>query len=163
MYKTILFRDYPDFQPNLTPRQMFKIGIMGGSYFRTIQSPRTNKIYKNRYKKYKSLNSIPKYKICGTTYNKNINLYKVKVGCSYDQWMEKYWIKENIDPYGWIEWYINFYEGRRCKDDERQIKRWKALAGKNGRFFVRKKKSRKILQTLIHWGVYVDLTLLINQ
>ena len=155
MYKRLIFKDYPEFQPNLTPRQMFAIGIMGGSYFRTIQSPNTQKIYKNRYKKYKSLADIPKYKICGETYNKNINLYRVKVGSTYNEWIQHNWINERLDPYGWIEWYINFYEGRRSNDDERQINRWKLLAGKNGRFFIRKNKSTKVLQTLLHWGIII--------
>ena len=155
MYRTIIFKDFPDFRPNLSPQEMFEIGIMGGSYFRTICSPRTNKTYKNRYKKYKSLKNIPKYKICGETYNKNINLYRVKSGSSYKEWMESNWINENVDPYGWIEWYINFYEGRRSKDDERQIKRWKLLAGSNGRFYTRKNKTCRILQTLLHWGVII--------
>lgn len=151
----IKFKDFPEFQPNLTPRQMFDIGIMGGSYFRTITSPHTNKTYKNRYKKYKSLHNIPLNKICNDVYDKNINYYKVKVGSSYEEWMEKYWIDEKIDPYGWIEWYINFYEGRRCYDDKRQIKRWNALAGPRGRFRIRKNKTPAILQTLIHWGVFI--------
>ena len=37
------FQDYPDFKPNISPREIFEIGIMGGSYFRTIKSPKTKK------------------------------------------------------------------------------------------------------------------------
>jgi len=36
------YKDYPDFTPNITPKQMFKIGIMGGFYFRIIKSLKTN-------------------------------------------------------------------------------------------------------------------------
>ena len=38
------FKDYPEFTPNISPKDMFKLGIMGGSYFRVIKSPKTKKI-----------------------------------------------------------------------------------------------------------------------
>lgn len=158
------FKDYPDFKPNISPKDMFKKGIMGGFYFRQIKSPKTGKIYKNHHKKFKFLNSIQLNKIANQEYDKNINYYKVQVGTSYDFWMCKGWIKEDIDPYGWIEWYCNFWLGRRTNDDIRQINRWKRLAGENGRF--RKQLQNKInkvgknneniyprmRQTLLHWG-----------
>lgn len=159
----VKFKDYPDFQPNLTPKQMFEIGIMGGFYFRTIISP-TGKRYVKRYERYDFLKSIPLEKYAKETYDKNINRYKKKVGTSYDFWNEKGWIKEDVDPFGWIEWYCNFWMGRRSYDDKRQIERWKRLAGVNGRF--RKQLQNKIneignnddnvfigiRQTLLHWG-----------
>jgi len=161
----ISFTDYPDFQPNISPQEMFNIGIMGGCYFRTIKSPHTQKTYKKRYLKYKFLKNIPLNKYANADYDKSINLYKVSVGTSYEFWMEKGWIKEDIDPYGWIEWYCNFWLGRRTPDDLRQIKRWKNIAGINGRF--RRQLQNKInklgvnddkvyirmRQTLLHWGL----------
>ena len=39
----IYFKDYPEFKPNITPKEMFELGIMGGSYFRVIKSPKTKK------------------------------------------------------------------------------------------------------------------------
>jgi hypothetical protein len=164
MPKTLNFRDYPDFKPNITPLEMFKIGIMGGSYFRPIQSPVTKIKYKQRYDKYPFLKQLPKDKYALETYDKNANKYKTKVGTSYHFWMDKKWIREDIDPYGWIEWYCNFWQGRRSEDDLRQIKRWQRLAGENGRF--RKQLQNKInqigknddniyqgmRQTLLHWG-----------
>lgn len=164
MKNNLIFKDYPDFKPNITPKQMFMIGIMGGNYFRIIKSPKTKKIYKDHHKNFTFLNKIPLNKICNTEYDKDINKYKVKVGSSYEYWIEKNWIREDIDPYGWIEWYCNFWLGRRTKDDERQIERWKGIAGENGRF--RKQLQNKInkygkndenispriRQTLLHWG-----------
>ena len=164
MGKIINFKDFPDFTPNLTPKQMFESGIMGGSYFRVIKSPDTGKIYKNNNKKFTFLKNIPSNMITNQEYNKNINKYKVKVGSSYEFWMEKKWINEKIDPYGWIQWYCNFYNGRRTTDDLRQIKRWNNIVGKNGRF--RKQLQNKInnsdkndsnnfpkiRQILLHWG-----------
>lgn len=152
------------FEPNITPKEMFEMGIMGGSYFRPIRSPETNKIYKNHNKKFKFLENIPLNKINNNIYDKNINKYKVKVGSSYEYWIEKKWINEKYDPYGWIEWYCNYSIGRRTEDDLRQIKRWNNIAGENGRFrkqlqnLINKNKSNdekispKIRQTLLHWG-----------
>ena len=161
----INFKDHPEFKPNITPKQMFEIGIMGGTYFRKIKSPKTGKIYKNHNKKFKFLNNIPNEKLIQQKYDKNINYYKVEVGTSYEFWMEKGWIKEKFDPYGWIQWYCNFYNGRRTEDDRRQINRWKKSAGPKGRF--RNQLQRKInevgkndpniyprlRQTLLHWGL----------
>jgi hypothetical protein len=161
--KHVVFVDYPDFQPNITPPQMFNIGIMGGYYFRPIKSPKTQRYY-NHQSKYSFLQNISKDKYAGKVYDKNINKYKVKVGTTYEFWMEKGWIDEEIDPYGWIEWYCNFWLGRRSRDDDRQIQRWKNIAGENGRF--RKQLQNKIdelgkndeniykgmRQTLLHWG-----------
>tara|TARA_B110000858_G_C17799665_1_gene474566 strand:- start:2954 stop:3469 length:516 start_codon:yes stop_codon:yes gene_type:complete len=160
----IYFKDYPEFKPNITPKEMFELGIMGGTYFREIKSPKTKKTYKNHHKKFKFLNKIPKENLTQKIYDKNVNFYKVEVGTSYEFWMSKSWIKEQYDPYGWIEWYCNFYNGRRTPDDLRQINRWKKSAGPKGRF--RNQMHRKIIeigkndaniyprlrQTLLHWG-----------
>lgn len=159
------FKDYPEFTPNISPKDMFNLGIMGGSYFRVIKSPKTKKIYKNHHKKFKFLNKISDDKLIQQEYDININYYKVHVGTTYDFWMSKGWIKEEYDPYGWIEWYCNFYNGRRTPDDQRQINRWKKSAGPKGRF--RNQLQRKInevgkndekiyprlRQTLLHWGL----------
>jgi len=159
----VKFSDYPDFTPNLTPKQMFEAGIMGGFYFRPITG-KSGKTYSKRYKKYSFLSKMPLEKYANMSYDKSVNRYKNKVGTSYEFWINKGWIEEEFDPYGWIEWYCNFWLGRRCKDDKRQIERWKRLAGKNGRF--RKQLQNKInaigknddnvytgiRQTLLHWA-----------
>jgi len=31
------------------------------------------------------------------------------------------------DPRGWFQWYCRYFMGRRGADDERQIKRWRAI------------------------------------
>lgn len=169
MVKTIKFEDYPDFRPNLTPREIFLLGSFGGTYWRPIKSAITGKNHKNRHKKYPKSwwqNINNKYLTTDyTKYDKKLNKYGVKVGSTLEFWEDKGWITKR-DPYGWIEWYCNFYNGRRSKDDEWQIKRWKNIASETGRFrkwLIKQIKNKKgklndytispaIRQTLQHWG-----------
>lgn len=165
----IIFEDYPDFRPNLTPREIFELGSFGGTYWRPIYSSVTEKNYKNIHKKYpKSLwMGIPNNWLTTSwnEYDVSINKYKVKVGTTLEYWEEKNWITKH-HPYGWVHWYCDFYMGKRCLDDERQIKRWINTAGSNSRFrkylihLIKNKKGKfndynispKIRQTLQHWG-----------
>jgi hypothetical protein len=165
----IIFKDYPNFTPNLTPREMFKLGSFGGTYWRPIYSSVTDKDYKNVHKKYPKSwwKGIPDdwLVLDWDDYDKTINKYGVKVGTTLEFWEDEDWITK-YHPYGWVHWYCDFYRGKRCPDDERQIKRWMGICGENGRFkkwlinMIKKKKSKyndetispKIRQTLQHWG-----------
>jgi len=163
------YKDYPDFTPNLSPKQIFKLGSFGGTYWRPIKSKFFSQELKNQHKKYPKnwWKDTPEKYLTNTwdEYDININKYKVKVGTTLDFWEDKNWIVKS-HPYGWVQWYCNFYNGKRSPDDERQIKRWKNLTGPNGRFkrslvrlIVKKNTtyndftvSPKIRQTLQHWG-----------
>ena len=150
---------------NLTPYQIFALGSFGGTYWRPIKSNVTGKSYKNKHTKYKWAKKLNNKVLTSTWYDKNINNYKVKVGSTLEQWEEKKWITK-YDPYGWVQWYCNYYEGRRCPDDARQIMRWNRIAGPNGRFrlwlitMIIKKNGKwndnnispTIRPTLQHWG-----------
>lgn len=154
-----------NFKPNLTPYQIFKLGSFGGTYWRPIYSSVTGKNYKNQHKKYKWKIPDSKLTVPYDKYDVNINKYKVRVGTTLEFWESKNWIT-HYDPYGWVQWYCNYYNGRRTPDDERQIKRWEKIAGPNGRFrrmlinIIKKKNGKyddpkispKIRQTLQHWG-----------
>lgn len=154
------FDDYPEFRPNLTPRQIFKMGSFGGTYWRPIDSAVTGKHHANRHLKYDFLQDIPDRLMTKPweEYDVNINKYGVKVGQTLEAWEKAGWIKKS-QPYGWVQWYCDFYNGTRGADDRRQIDRWLALAGPRGRFRLRlinmlkqKKDSPKIRQTLQHWA-----------
>ena len=161
------FRDYPDFKPNLSPREMFRLGSFGGTYWRPIYSHVTNKHHKNVHRKYPKSwwSGIPESHLSSPDYDKSINKYKVKVGTTLEFWEGKKWIRKS-HPYGWVHWYCDFYNGKRGPDDARQIERWKSLAGPRGRFmrflvtqiikngasYNDESVSPKIRQVLQHWG-----------
>jgi len=168
----IVFADHPEFRPNLTPREMFKMGSFGGTYWRPIYSNITKRKYHSQHLKYPAAwwRGISDDELTSTKCNPNTNKYKVKVGTSLRFWESKGWI-HRTQPYGWVQWYCDFYNGKRGADDERQIKRWLGLAGPNGRFrkylitLIIKNKTRyndyavspKIRQTLLHWGYELTL------
>ena len=167
----IYFEDHPSFRPNLSPRQIFKLGSFGGTYWRPIKSKFYDTTLKNKHKKFPNSwwKGIPEEHLTKPfdKYDVKINKYGKKVGTTLEFWEGKNWI-EKQDPYGWMQWYCEFYSGRRSKDDDRQIKRWCQLAGPNGRFRkwlitqILKKGTKKdwdshsispaIRQTLQHWG-----------
>lgn len=162
------FKDYPDFRPNLTPRQIFALGsfIDQGGYWRPIYSSVLKKDLSDQHKEFPFFKTVANHLLVapGKDY-KTHNKYGVKCGTSLEFWEEKQWIDPQ-DPYGWVQWYCRFYMGRRTEDDERQIKRWLNLAGPNGRFrrsLINKIKDAKtthdddtispvIRQTLQQWG-----------
>ena len=167
--KEYVFEDYPEFRPNLSPREIFQLGSFGGTYWRPIRSKVTNKNYKNMHKKYPASwwKGIPENHLSRSfkDYDIKLNKYGVKVGTTLEFWEDKNWISE-YNPYGWMHWYCDFFNGRRCPDDERQIKRWLNTAGPRSRFrrqlinmilnkdtkYNDYKISPKIRQTLQHWG-----------
>ena len=48
----LIFKEYPEFTPNLTPKEIFELGSFGGTYWRPIKSSGLNKTLKNQHKKY---------------------------------------------------------------------------------------------------------------
>ena len=166
--KTIYFKDFQEFKPNLTPYQIFKKGAFCGQYWRPIYSGINKKYYKDQHKEF-DWKDISENYLNNEKCDKKINKYKVNSGTTLEYWESKNWIKSQ-DPYGAVQWYCRFYNGRRTDDDERQIKRWLGVAGPNGRFRKRLIKmiynsggkyndytiSPKIRQLLLHW--YYELT-----
>lgn len=165
--KTVKNKEEIEFKPNLSPKEMFQLGSFGGTYWRPIYSSVTNRKYKNVHHKYPKdwWEGIPEENLSSSEYDITKNKYGVEVGTSLEFWEGKGWITE-YNPYGWVHWYCDYYIGKRGPDDERQIKRWAALAGKRGRFsrflvtqIINKNGkwndesiSPKIRQVLQHWG-----------
>lgn len=165
----IIFPGFPEFRPNLTPREIFMYGSFGGTYWRPIYSSVTYKKYSEQQEKYPKSwwKNIPNEHMVTPwdEYDKSINKYNVKVGTTLEYWEEKDWITK-YHPYGWVQWYCDFYNGKRSPDDARQIERWVRTAGENSRFrralinLIVKHKTKyddftispKRRQTLQHWA-----------
>lgn len=106
----------PRFKPDLTPKQMLALGVFGGVYMRDC----TKEFPKDWFTK-------AKFQKKGTNkQDPKLNLFKVKASQPLSVWKKKGWIYKE-DPRGWFQWYCRYYLGRRCADDDRQIKRWWAI------------------------------------
>lgn len=166
MPQKIHFKDHPEFQPNLTPEQIFRLGAFGGTYWRPITSGVAKKRLSDQHLEFKEWwEGIPESHLTSPSCNTKINRYKKKSGSSLKEWESKGWIVEQ-DPYGWVQWYCRFFKGRRSPDDERQIQRWMSFAGPKGRFRNRlinmcRQKGKSfddysvspvIRQGLLHWA-----------
>lgn len=134
----------PDFNPQLTPREMLELGVFGGKYMTDC----TDEFPKNWFLKAK-LNS--------KTHDAGLNFFGVNASQPLSIWKMKGWIYKD-DPRGWFQWYCRYYQGRRIQnEDERQIKRWKAMVRhvaqvshscQPGNFSCHRKQR----QALLHWA-----------
>lgn len=142
----LIFADFPEFRPNLTPLEVLEMGSFGGTYFRKITSRVTGLTYGQevidevqQWASEKPFSQADiRLKVASPTYNWQVNTYKTgaSVKCaqaSLDEWETKCWIRDS-DPYGWFQWYCRFFYGRRCDDDGRQVVRALAFMGPRGRF-----------------------------
>lgn len=102
------------FRPQLTPRQMLRLGVFGGKYMTDCTGEFPPEWFKQA-------------KLCHQRHDPELNFFKVNSGLSLAQWREKGWMYKD-DPRGWFQWYCRYYMGRRIPDeDRRQIARWKAI------------------------------------
>lgn len=70
---------------------------------------------------------------------------------SMEHWPEQ-WIPEGTDPKGWVSWYINYANGNRTPDDDRQIKRWKSFKSRHGAQFSKNPTPRRAF-ALRNWAI----------
>jgi hypothetical protein len=102
-----------DFQPELSPKSMLELGVFGGKYMTDCQNEFPSDWFTNA-------------KLSAKMHDPNLNWFGVNASQSLSVWRIKGWISSD-DPRGWFQWYCRYYLGRRCPDDERQIKRWRAM------------------------------------
>jgi len=155
-----------DFTPNLSPKEIIRLGSFGGIYF----YDEGGRIDIN-YKEFPSdwFDGLEETFYLSKKYNRKINFFKIKSGLSQEEWEEKGWINKQ-DPRGWFQWYCRYYMGRRTDDDERQIKRWNNFCGEKGRWrnYIYSKINKRgtstddisfslaIRQSLLHWGYMIN-------
>jgi hypothetical protein len=134
----------PDFKPELTPKEMLALGVFGGKYMTDCKKEFPKAWFTHA-------------KLSPEHHDDTINYFHKHASQPLKVWQEKGWINEN-DPRGWFQWYCRYYMGRRLPDeDERQIKRWKAIR----RHIAQIKKNCNVKdltcrpgqrQALLHWA-----------
>jgi len=134
---------HPDFRPELTPKEMLELGVFGGKYMTdcTAEFP---------------ADWFEEARLCPQRHDPALNFFGVNASQPLAEWRRRGWIHPE-DPRGWFQWYCRYFMGRRCPDDERQIKRWRAVR----RHIAQIKKHclpedlncrRKQRQALLHWA-----------
>jgi hypothetical protein len=133
----------PNFRPQLTPQQMLTLGVFGGRYMTdcTGEFPKT---------------WFAKARLCAQRHDPALNYFEVNASQPLAVWRAKGWIYHE-DPRGWFQWYCRYYLGRRCPDDERQIKRWRAVRRHIAQIQKHCSKGdlscrRRQRQALLHWA-----------
>mgnify|MGYP000730298234 FL=1 len=134
---------HSEFLPQLSPKEMLKLGVFGGKYMSdcTEEFP---------------VDWFEKAKLCSEIHDPKLNYFGVNASQTLAEWRRKGWIYKD-DPRGWFQWYCRYYMGRRCPDDERQIKRWKSMTRhigqitKNCRYLDLDCRPRQ-RQALLHWA-----------
>ncbi len=104
---------HPDFTPDLSPKQMLKMGVFGGKYMTDCTDEFPEDWFVNA-------------KLCSERHDPELNYFGVNASQSLAVWRNNGWLYHE-DPRGWFQWYCRYYIGRRCPDDARQIRRWKAI------------------------------------
>lgn len=134
----------PRFRPDLSPKEMLKLGVFGGLYFSDTpkEFPRSWFVQAKLSRDKKS--------------HKELNFFGVSASQPLSVWQAKGWINPQ-DPRGWFQWYARYYMGRRSADDARQIQRWLAMRRhiaqinnncRVGDIFCRPRQR----QALLHWA-----------
>jgi hypothetical protein len=133
----------PEFEPQLTPKQMLALGIFGGKYMTDCQDEFPTDWFTNA-------------KLCSERHDPELNFFGINASQPLAIWRAKGWIHPD-DPRGWFQWYCRYYMGRRGPDDARQIRRWRAI----GRHIAQIKKNcrrgdlecrRRQRQAVLHWA-----------
>jgi hypothetical protein len=133
-----------NFKPELTPKEMLELGVFGGKYMTDC---------KREFPK----DWFSKAKLSPFKKDISLNYFGVDASMPLSHWQKKGWIYHQ-DPRGWFQWYCRYYMGRRIPpEDERQIKRWKAI--KRHVIAIEKNCKRKDLkcrrkqrQAVLHWA-----------
>jgi hypothetical protein len=134
---------HPEFHPELTPKKMLELGVFGGKYMTDCCAEFPASWFAHA-------------KLCAERHDPQLNFFGVNASQPLSVWQEKGWIHPE-DPRGWFQWYCRYYQGRRGPDDERQIRRWRAVR----RHAAQVQKHcrcgdldcrRKQRQALLHWA-----------
>ncbi len=133
----------PRFKPQLTPAALLALGVFGGRYMTDCSDEYPASWFRRA-------------KLCAERHDPRLNFFGVNASQPLSMWRKKGWIHSQ-DPRGWFQWYCRYYMGRRSLDDDRQVRRWLAMA----RHVAQVKAGcvrgdltcrRRQRQALLHWA-----------
>jgi hypothetical protein len=104
---------HPGFAPGLTPRQMLELGVFGGRYMTDCAAEFPEDWFAHA-------------RLCPDRHDPRLNFFGVNASQPLAVWRAKGWIAPE-DPRGWFQWYCRYWLGRRGPDDDRQVRRWRAV------------------------------------
>ena len=134
----------PLFRPDLSPRQMLRLGVFGGKYMTDCRREFPASWF-------------AKARLSPNRHDPKLNYFRINASQPLAVWRRNGWINSH-DPRGWFQWYCRYYMGRRSNDDDRQIRRWRAIA----RHVAQIRKNceprdcdcrRRQRQAVLHWAI----------
>jgi hypothetical protein len=134
----------PEFCPDLTPKQMLRLGVFGGKYMTDTRGEFP-------------ADWFAEAKLSPARRDPRLNFFGVDASQPLSVWQRKGWIHPE-DPRGWFQWYCRYYVGRRMPDeDKRQIGRWRAMRRHIFQIERNCEKGdlgcrRRQRQALLHWA-----------
>jgi hypothetical protein len=134
---------HPGFLPDLSPAEMLALGVFGGKYMTDCTEEFPADWFRNA-------------RLCHDHHDPALNFFGVNASQPLSVWRKNGWVYHE-DPRGWFQWYCRYYRGRRCPDDARQIKRWKAMRRHIAQIRAHCRKGdwqcrRRQRQALLHWA-----------
>src|SRR4029453_15602957 len=94
----------PEFRPELTPRQMLRLGIFCGKYMTDCR-----KEFPSSW--FAGARLATQHRDCG------LNYFSVDASQPLSEWRRKGWLDPD-DPRGWFQWYCRYYLGRRRPEED---------------------------------------------
>ena len=133
----------PGFAPQLTPRELLALGVFGGKYMTDCRDEFPASWF-------------ARAKLSPERSDPTLNYFGVRASQPLSVWRKNGWIYEE-DPRGWFQWYCRYYAGRRCLDDDRQVRRWRQMARHVAQVKAGCRKGdlscrRRQRQALLHWA-----------
>ncbi len=134
----------PEFRPDLSPKDMLRMGVFGGKYMTD-----TRKEFPKSW--------FAAAKLSPLRHEASLNYFGINASQPLKVWRKKGWIHPD-DPRGWFQWYCRYYMGRRMFEEDRvQIRRWKMMRRHIGQIQKNCETGdlncrRRQRQALLHWA-----------
>ena len=107
------------------------------------------------HKEFDDLKKIKQKFYCSDYFDASVNKYGVKCGISLT-FCEDNGLVSSKDSYGSFQWYFRYWLGRKLKDDERQINRWKRIVSRFKSKLVKMIKMLVVNLMIVHSRLKLD-------